>query len=136
VQLSQQALQPPGDAYAGWAILAELAGWLGLRWNYAGPEAIFAEIASLNPYYGGLSYPRLQNQGLQWPCSVSDHPGTRYLHEGRCIRGLGLFTAVDNELSAHPGDQAIFTCRDRLYPDFKCRDSIRERHSLISKLRK
>ncbi len=136
VQLSQQALQPPGEAYAGWAILAELAGWLGLQWNYAGPEAIFAEIASLNPHYGGLSYPRLQNQGLQWPCSGSDHPGTRYLHEGRFIRGLGLFTAVDNELSAHSGEQAIFNCRDSRYPDFKGRDSIRERHSLISNLSK
>lgn len=135
VQLSKQALRPPGEAYAGWAILTELAGCLGLRWDYANPEAVFAEIASLNPHYAGLSYRRLHKQGLQWPCSAADHPGTKYLHEGRFSRGLGLFIAVDIEPPGYTTEQTFFTCSESPYPDFRCRDSIKERHSQISRLR-
>lgn len=134
VQLSQQALKPPGEAYAGWAIIAELAGWLGLQWSYAGPEAIFTEIVSLNPHYAGLSYPRLQSQSLQWPCSSKDHPGTRYLHEGRFSRGLGLFITVDNDPPGYPEGQAGLSFSASPYPGFKCRESIKERYSLISRL--
>ena len=38
------------------------------------------EIASLTPSYGGISYQRLENGGLQWPCLGPEHPGTPILH--------------------------------------------------------
>ncbi|MGM0688232.1 MAG: molybdopterin-dependent oxidoreductase [Bacillota bacterium] len=99
VQLGQPAMEPPGEAYPGWAIIAELAGWLGFEWNYDGPEEIFKEIASLTPQYSGISYERLLDQGLQWPCPEEDHPGKRFLFDGRFSRGLGKFTAVEYKVS-------------------------------------
>ncbi len=33
--------------------------------------------------------------GLQWPCPDSEHPGTKYLHEGGILRGKGLFMPID-----------------------------------------
>jgi len=97
VQLSQPAVDPPGEAYPGWAIIAELADWLGFKWNYDGPEEIFKEIASLTPQYGGISYERLLEKGLQWPCPEEGHPGKKFLYDGRFSRGLGRFTAVEYE---------------------------------------
>ena len=94
VQLSHAAVKPPGEAHPGWAIIAELAGWLGLKWEYEGPEDVFEEIAHLTPQYTGISYNRLAEGSLQWPCKSEDHPGTPYLYEGRFSRGLGLFTPV------------------------------------------
>jgi len=41
VQLNRAAIDPPGDAQPDWAILAELAGWLGFEWEYEGPEDIY-----------------------------------------------------------------------------------------------
>lgn len=94
VQLSLAAVEPPGKAFPGWAIIAELAGWFGFEWKYAGPEEVFDEIASLTPQYAGISYNRLSVQSLQWPCPNDRHPGTRFLYDGRFGRGLGLFTPV------------------------------------------
>ena len=98
VQLSYPAVESPGEAYPGWAIIAELAGWLGLEWDYDYPGDIFTEMAALTPQYAGISYDRLAAEGsLQWPCPSDDHPGTPYLYEGRFGRGLGLFTVVECE---------------------------------------
>ncbi len=98
VQLSYPAVEAPGEAYPGWAIISELASWLGLNWNYDEPGDVFAEMAALTPQYTGISYDRLIEEGsLQWPCPAEDHPGTPYLYEGRFGRGLGLFSAVESE---------------------------------------
>ncbi len=50
-----------------------------------------AEIASLTPSYGGISYERLEKSSLQWPCPTPDHPGTPILHVTVFSRGKGKF---------------------------------------------
>ncbi len=52
------------------------------------------EIASVTPIYGGISFGRIDEVGLQWPCPDEGHPGTRFLHEGTFARGKGRFHAV------------------------------------------
>ncbi|HED23723.1 MAG TPA: hypothetical protein ENN91_01195, partial [Firmicutes bacterium] len=94
VQLSRQAVNPPGNASPDWAVLAELAGWFGLEWDYESPEDIFMEIAALTPQYAGITYKRLSDGGLQWPCRSADDPGTRVLFGESFDRGPGLFTVV------------------------------------------
>ena len=32
------------------------------------------------PNWYGIRYPRLEDDGIQWPCTDLDHPGTPYLH--------------------------------------------------------
>jgi predicted molibdopterin-dependent oxidoreductase YjgC len=41
-----------------------------------------------------MSYARLDEGGLQWPCPTPDHPGTQFLFKGGFPRGKGRFTAV------------------------------------------
>ena len=44
----------------------------------------------------GIKYARIEGDGLQWPCTSEDHPGTCFLHqEGEFTCGLGRFNAVD-----------------------------------------
>jgi predicted molibdopterin-dependent oxidoreductase YjgC len=46
------------------------------------------EIARAAPdLFGGVSYARLDGEGLQWPCPSATHPGTARLHEGGFARG-------------------------------------------------
>ena len=95
VQRVRKALEPPGEARADWQILgslAETAGYRGMR--YADPEEIMTEIAGLTPSYGGITYSRLDYQGLHWPCPDSNHPGTPVLHMDRFTRGLARFSPV------------------------------------------
>jgi predicted molibdopterin-dependent oxidoreductase YjgC len=52
-------------------------------------------MASLTPPYAGMSYARLEEKGLCWPCPTPDHPGTPYLHKDRFSRGKGMFHGID-----------------------------------------
>jgi formate dehydrogenase alpha subunit len=81
VQLVRQAIVPPGEAKPDWRIVADIAQKMGAKgFDYASEEEIMAEIASLTPSYGGITYARLENSGIQWPCPTQDHPGTPILH--------------------------------------------------------
>ena len=95
VQRVRKALEPPGEARTDWEILCDLARRMGCDMSYADPAQIQDEIASLTPIYGGITYDRLDEGPLQWPCPTSDHPGTEYLHKGRFSRGKGKFHAVE-----------------------------------------
>jgi len=95
VQRVRAALPPPGEAKPDWEILCGLATRLGYPMSYSGPAEIMEEIASLVPIYGGISYGRLEGEGLQWPCPTPDHPGTPFLHKDRFPRGRGRFHPVE-----------------------------------------
>jgi len=90
----RKAVEPRGEARQDWQILQDVSTRFGYPMNFSGPEQVFEEIASLTPSYGGITYARLEGDGLQWPCPTPDHPGTRYLHKGKIARGKGLFHGI------------------------------------------
>lgn len=94
VQRLRRALPPPGEALPDWEILCRLSTRLGLPMAYAHPREIMDEIASLTPIYGGITYARLDGEGLQWPCPRPRHPGTPILHQEQFTRGKGRFHPV------------------------------------------
>lgn len=96
VQLLRKAVEPPGEACTDWEILCGLATHMGYPMKYANTEAIFTEIATVTRSYPGMDCPHLANGGLQWPCSTKDHPGTKFLHKDKFVRGEGLFTAIEH----------------------------------------
>ncbi|MCK9376015.1 MAG: formate dehydrogenase subunit alpha [Syntrophobacterales bacterium] len=103
VQRVRQAIAPiPGKT--NWETLQELCTRMGYPMAYGSAEEIFNEMASLTPAYGGMSFPRLNEKGLCWPCPTPDHPGTRYLHQDRFTRGKGLFQAIDYRPPAETPD--------------------------------
>ncbi|MGE5676476.1 MAG: molybdopterin oxidoreductase family protein, partial [Pseudomonadota bacterium] len=92
VQRVRKAIEPAGDSLPDWKILCRLISAFGYPAEYKGPGDIMEEIRSLTPSYGGIRYDRLNNNGLQWPCPTLEHPGTKFLHRDRFVRGLGKFT--------------------------------------------
>jgi len=94
VQRVRKGIEPLSGK-ADWEIIQELSTRMGYPMHYQSPEEIFNEMAGLTPPYGGMSYARLDEKGLCWPCPTPDHPGTPYLHKDRFTRGKGLFHAVD-----------------------------------------
>jgi predicted molibdopterin-dependent oxidoreductase YjgC len=105
VQLLRKAAEPPGEAKPDWQIIQELSSRFGYPMDYASPRAIMEEIAKLTPSYGGITYDRLQGDGLQWPCPNTEHPGTKFLHQGRFTRGKGLFSAIEYKSAAETADE-------------------------------
>src|SRR5206468_1522827 len=72
----------------------DLARRMGAPWAYAGPEAIFAEIAATANGYGGLDYARLGRTGELWP--IDEHGrGVEVMFERDFPRGRAKFVAVE-----------------------------------------
>jgi len=94
VQRVRKAVEPPGEAKPDWQIICMVSVAMGYPMKYEHPAEIFEEMARLTPSYAGISYERIEKVGLQWPCPTSEHPGTRFLHEGRFSRGRGLFHVI------------------------------------------
>jgi formate dehydrogenase alpha subunit len=95
VQRVRKAVEPPGEARPDWQIFCELSRKMGYEMNYNSAEEIFEEICSLLPQYKGISYARLEKEGLQWPVPDENHPGTPVLHTRSFTRGRGLFVPED-----------------------------------------
>ena len=95
VQRVRKAVEPPGQAWDDWKIICEIATRLGYAMHYDNSRQIMEEIAKVTPSYAGLSYERIEYEGMHWPCPTPEHPGTPILHREQFTRGRGLFHAID-----------------------------------------
>lgn len=95
VQRIRKAVDPPGQAKHDWEIICEIGTRMGYSMSYDSSEDIFNEIATVTPSYAGISYERIEQQGIHWPCPTPEHPGTPILHAGQFTRGKGLFHALE-----------------------------------------
>jgi formate dehydrogenase alpha subunit len=106
----RKAVDPPGEARPDLDILVDLIRRMGVKQAAATPKDVFDEIRRLTPAYAGITYDRIEGDGIQWPCPSEDHPGTRILHEGQFSRGLGLFTPIEHqEPIENPTEEYPFT---------------------------
>ena len=119
IQRVRKAVDPPGSSRTDLEIIVELSKRMGYEMPNTEPEAVMTEIASLTGIYHGVSYARLEKNGLQWPVPSLEHPGTQYLHEnGHFTCGLGWFTPVDHHPPAESPDESyplVLTTGRRLY---------------------
>jgi formate dehydrogenase major subunit len=95
VQRVRKAVEPPGEAWEDWKIICEIAARLGYVMAYDSSRQIMEEIAKVTPSYAGLSFERIEHEGIHWPCPTPEHPGTPILHREQFTRGKGLFHAID-----------------------------------------
>ncbi len=95
IQRVRKAIEPVGNSRPDWLIICQLARKMSDKdFDFESPSEVMEEIARLTPSYGGITYERLEECGLQWPCPTKDHPGTPILHVGRFVCGLGKFTPL------------------------------------------
>ncbi len=94
IQRVRKAVDPPGNAKEDSWIIKKLANLLGykMRYNYIGE--VLHEAGNVWPAVAGITYGRIENIGLQWPCPTRDHPGTPYLFKGGFPRGKAAFSIV------------------------------------------
>jgi len=104
VQLTNPAIRPTGDVRQDYEIVADLAARFGHTFPRT-PEGLFREIRDLTPSYAGLTYDRIRDVGIPWPCPTEEHPGTRTLHKGKFSRGLALLTPLTYKPPAEEPDE-------------------------------
>jgi predicted molibdopterin-dependent oxidoreductase YjgC len=95
VQRVRKAVEAPGRARGDWEIICDLAGKMGYSMSYGSSEEVQNEICALTPSYGGITDPRIEKVGLQWPCPDENHSGTLVLHRESFARGAGKFHPIE-----------------------------------------
>jgi formate dehydrogenase major subunit/formate dehydrogenase alpha subunit len=95
VQRVRKAVDAPGQAKDDWWITSQIATRMGYEMQYDNSEAVFTELTDVTPSYAGITYERIDEVGLHWPCPSADHPGTPILHSQQFTRGKGVFHAIE-----------------------------------------
>jgi len=96
VQRVRKAVEPIGKSKPDWQIICQIAQKMGGKgFDFQDPSQIMDEMSTLTPSYGGISFERLENGGIQWPCPDNKHPGTPILHMEKFTRGKGKFIPLE-----------------------------------------
>lgn len=121
VQRVRRTINPVGGSKPDWQITCELAKRMGKSgFDFENPSQIMEEIADLTPSYGGISFDRLEDRGLQWPCPNTDSEGTVFLHSEffATVTGKGKFMPLKYKPSFELPDEEyplILTTERSLY---------------------
>ena len=76
VQIGRQAIDPPGQAKQDLWIIQQMAGKLGLDWNYTHVSQVFDEMRRTMPSIGGITWERLERENaVTYPCTSEGDPG-------------------------------------------------------------
>ena len=95
VQRVRKAVDPPGQARNDWKIICDIAGRMNYPMDYENSRQIMEEISRVTPSYAGITYDRIEYEGIHWPCPTAEHPGTPILHREQFTCGKGNFSAID-----------------------------------------
>jgi formate dehydrogenase alpha subunit len=116
VQRVRKAVEPPGEAREDWRIVCDIATRMGHPMSYADSREIMDEIRNVTPSYAGISYDRIEQLGIHWPCPNAEHPGTPILHREQFTIGKGVFSAIDYLPPAETvdGDYPLYLTTGRL----------------------
>jgi formate dehydrogenase major subunit len=89
VQRVRKVIEPRGNSKADWEIICDLARAMGKRefFDLHSAGAVWDEVRSVWPAAAGITYKRIEESGLQWPCLSEDDPGTEVLHAGAFEKG-------------------------------------------------
>jgi predicted molibdopterin-dependent oxidoreductase YjgC len=109
IQRVRRVLPPPPRARRDWRVLCDLMERTGDPQPFQHPGEIWNEIAQVAPLFAGVSYDRLDGDGLQWPVPDAAHPGTPVLHVGSFARGLGRLSLVEYVPSPGSGNGLLLT---------------------------
>lgn len=111
IQLVRKVIDPLPGTKTDAEIIIELAKRMGKDADFAfhSSEDVWNEIRTLWPDSAGITYERLENSGIQWPCRTLDHPGTEILHQDQFVVGK---KATLKKITFTPSPEQI----DETYP--------------------
>jgi predicted molibdopterin-dependent oxidoreductase YjgC len=105
----RKAIDSPGNARPDWEIIIEIAKRMGFNiGNYSKVEDIWEEIREAAPIFKGISYKRIEKEGIQWPCYDENSQGqsTLYLDKFNTPSGKAKIYPVEyQEQNEKPTNQ-------------------------------
>ena len=104
VQRVRKAVNPPGDCRDDLSIITDISSRLGYQMDYTSPEKVLDEFGAVWPALGGVTYQRIEKEGIAWPCPSKDHEGTPYLYKDGFPNGKIPFVPVSYTPAAEVTD--------------------------------
>jgi formate dehydrogenase major subunit len=98
IQRVRQVLPPPGEVKTDWEIICEVARAMGKAefFQFGSAREIWEEVRQVWQKGNGITYDRIEQAGLQWPCPAESHPGTQMLHtEGFALGARAPLQRID-----------------------------------------
>ena len=97
VQRVRQLAAVKGECKDDWWIIMQIMNRIGYKCHYDKAEDIFNELRKVTPSYAGITYKKIEKEGIHWPCPTEDHSGTPVLHAKGPIRngGKGLLKVME-----------------------------------------
>lgn len=82
IQRVRKVIEPRGGVRSDWEIIRDLAAAMGKGafFRFESAKEIWDEVRKAWPASSGISYDRIERDGLQWPCESEESPGTELLH--------------------------------------------------------
>lgn len=112
VQRVRRAIAPRGNARPDSDIICDLAvrvekrlGRATARWHYEEPEEVFREMANVATMLKGITYQRIDQTGIQYPCLDENDPGTPFLFADTFPSGRGRFFPLEYVPAVEPPDE-------------------------------
>ncbi len=85
----------PRATLGDWEATQAISNAMGYRMHYNDPSEIMAEIARTTPIFAGVSYEKLDQGAVQWPCNDAAPDGTPIMHIDHFVRGKGNFVVTE-----------------------------------------
>jgi formate dehydrogenase major subunit len=85
----------PRTGMADWEVTQAISNAMGYPMNYNHPAEIMAEIARTTPTFAGVTYEKLDQGSVQWPCNAAAPDGTPVMHVDHFVRGQGKFVITE-----------------------------------------
>ena len=123
VQAVRQVVNPiPGSKVDG-QIIVDVMNRMGYQQPDYDAAGMLEEISQIVPFFAGIRWDRLGENGLQWPVAP-DGSDTEILHTETFKRGLGLFKYTDfresEELLEHADEYPFILTTNRELEHYNC----------------
>jgi formate dehydrogenase major subunit len=85
----------PRATLGDWEATQAIANAMGYKMDYTSPAQIMEEIARTTPTFAGVTYEKLDQGAVQWPCNDAAPDGTPIMHLDHFVRGKGNFVVTE-----------------------------------------
>ncbi|WP_196139062.1 formate dehydrogenase subunit alpha [Aliikangiella sp. G2MR2-5] len=123
VQAVRAAVKPIAGSKVDGQIIVDMMNRLGYSQADYDPETMLEEISQIVPFFEGIRWLELGEQGKQWPVQA-DGTDTQILHTETFKRGLGKFYYFDfeesKELENHAESFPFILTTSRILEHYNC----------------
>ena len=123
VQAVRQVVKPVEGAKPDGQIIIDMMNKMGYDQADYTPDGMLEEISQIVPFFAGITWERLGNNGLQWPVDKNGND-TQILHTKEFKRGKGYFEFNDwretEELTTHGKEFPYILTTNRELEHYNC----------------